>query len=264
MLYLLVLLGVAGATTQAPCSIVPPGEYYSAIDTGKYLHLEVAEDSASFTTRLGDFAESSEEDSDYENDWVKRASWLDSRINFSLGANCEAEIAQDSRQAYARLMVSMSRLIGYCIHPGGLMKMTYNRTEGNLTLGCLTVRRAVDGVVTINRTTVIPKEDKIFVPRGVYANTHEGLTTTLRIVDRQRIWIRAYNDERPVKVSADYFFRNGELCVIPGRNTHWGDLVVLGSYFHKVAGVIPTCFTYSAVTKELTIGRLVFKYNPVL
>ena len=213
-------LTAAGATS--PCTVVPPsGEYYAIIGPGKYLYMEIAEDSTSFRTSLGDYAETtSDEDSEEEETWVKGSPYLSAKVDFTLKPSCKAEIATSSYSSYYGLLRSLSTLIRICIHPGGLADMVYDAEKDTINLGCLTLYRAVGGVVDVRGKQVVPRKDKWRIPRGNYAMQIDRTKYFVRIVDRSTVWIKKMTEDgKMTRVSTRYEIRpDGGICIKDQKN----------------------------------------------
>jgi hypothetical protein len=263
MRFILTLVGAAGiAGTKPECTVVPAGgEYYAKIGIGKYLYLEVAEDSKSFRTSLGDFAEttSEEDDSEEEDDWVKSSKFLVSKVDFEMKPNCKAEIARPSWDSYGGLLRSLSNVIGICIHPGGEGNMVYNPVKDEISLGCLTLRRAVDGIVRFREKVLEPKKDTLFVARGLYLNYDDGKVYFIRVADRSRIWLKVANGEQTSRMYARYEIQDGEVCLISGKTQLPEDQELFASFWQEVA--LNRCMQYSSENQTLTLGARDFKFG---
>jgi hypothetical protein len=258
------------STTASPvvCDKVPAGEYYGLIGIGKYLYLEVAEDSTSFRTSLGDYADSdSEMDSEDEDRWVTGAKWLATKVGFEMKPNCVGDIAQESRESYGQLLKSVSALVGICIHPGGVWDMVYDPAKDTLTLGCMTLWRAKDGVLNIRGRSVVPKMDRVVLPRGVFVNYYEGAMHAIRIVDRSTAWLKVVKGGVTKRVAAGYLFYKGEICIGHIEMFKLNDIETMGEISDYLSGISKTtelCFTYSPDKRSMTLGELEFKFEGVV
>ena len=253
------------SASPAVCDKVPAGEYYGYLSPGKYLYLEVAEDSASFRTSLGDYADSSdsEMDSDDEDEWVSDAKYLVRKVGFEMKPNCVAEIAQESRQGYGELLRSVSAMVGKCIHQGGYWDMVYHPDGDALTLGYMVLRRAKDGVVSIDGKTVAPT--KVIVPRGVFVNNYEGVTHALRIVNGSTAWLKVVKDGKTTRVAAGYqFVSDEEICIVESKMTDTKILSEMSDYLKRITSSPTICFNYSSEKRSMTLGELEFKLDRVV
>ena len=269
MYLIFALIGAAAATTSAPtpvtCGKVPAGQYYAWLSPGKYLNLEVAEDSASFITSLGDFAETdSEMDSDDEDRWVQGSKYLVSKVDFEMKPNCLAVIAPESQTSYWNLLRSLSAMIRICIHPGGFSDMRYDPTDESLRLGCVGFSRAKDGEVRFYDKTVVSKKDTVFVPRGVFTNYTDGSMLTVRVVDRATLWIKSVKDGETTRFSAGYEIVDGNMCLVVNKVTDFSKMMSVLPYLHEVSGANQICFAYSSEKRSLTLGGMEFKFEGVV
>ena len=261
----LTLFGAASAAT--PCSVVPAGgEYYAKIGIGKYLYLEVAEDSNSFRTSLGDFEEATSEEYDSEDEdiWVQSSEFLASKVDFEMKANCKGEIGQDSWESFGNLLRSLSRVIGICVHPGGMADMIYNPVDDRISLGCVTLRRALDGIIIIStRDKVVePMKDTRVVPRGSYVNYDDGKVHFIRVVDRSRIWVKIADGETTSRMYARYEIQDGEVCIVRGNTQLPQDEEPFAQFWQEVA--LNRCMKYSPKNRTLTLGSREFKFGGII
>ena len=265
MFWKFALFGAVAASNTTRCDKVPTGEYYAWLSPGKYLYLEVAEDSSSFRTSLRDFAETdSEMDSEDEDRWVVGANYLVSKVDFQLRPDCVGKIADHSMEAYWNLLMTVSKLVRVCVHPGGMAEMSYDPRKDALKFGCLGMQRAVNGEVKFSYTSLKPKKDTFFVPRGVFTNYSAGAMHAVRVVDRSTVWIKTVVDGETKRFSAGFEMVDGKICIVMNKVTDLAEMMSIVPYLQEVARSNSLCFGYSPEKRALMMGEMEFKFEGVL
>ena len=256
------------STTASPlvCEKVPAGEYYGYLWSGKYLYLEVAEDSASFRTSLADYIDSNIEimDSDDEDEWLADAKHLVKKVEFEMKPNCVAEISQESRQSYEALLRSVCTMMRMGFYQWRDWEMRYHPEIGGLSLGYMMLRRAEDGVVSMYGKTFVSSKD-VIVPRGVFVNKLDGATHALRIVNSSTAWIKVVKDGKTRRVAVGYtFVGDDEICIVESKMTDAETMSQISDYLKGITGSPSICFKYSSEKRSMTLGELEFKLGGVL